>query len=78
MPRRPQQSMPDDVRRALERRGLTEMYAARPYYQRNDYLGWIKRAVRDETRSKRIEQMLDELEIGGIYMGMEHRPSRRS
>lgn len=69
--------MPHDVLEALERRGLEELYAKRPYYQRNDYLGWIKGAVRKETRAKRIEQMLDELEIGGIYMGMAHPPSRR-
>lgn len=70
--------MPQDVRDALEHRGLGELYAERPYYQRNDYLGWIKRAVRAETRAKRIAQMLDELEIGGIYMGMDHPPSRRT
>ena len=69
--------MPDDVRRELEEHGLFDAYAARPYYQRNDYLAWIGRAQRVETRDKRIAQMLDELEIGGVYMGMDHPPSRR-
>jgi uncharacterized protein YdeI (YjbR/CyaY-like superfamily) len=69
--------MPDDVRDVLAQRGLDEAYAARPFYQRNDYLSWIGRAKRPETRAKRMGQMLDELEIGGIYMGMEHPPSRR-
>ena len=52
------------------------LYEERPSYQRNDYLSWIKRAVRDETRLKRIAQMLDELAKGGVYMGMAHPPSR--
>jgi uncharacterized protein YdeI (YjbR/CyaY-like superfamily) len=70
--------MPEDVRQALDERGLSESYYERPFYQRNDYLAWIGRAKRPETRSKRIEQMLGELELGGIYMGMAHPPSMRS
>jgi len=62
--------MPDDVRTVLEERGLMAAYEARPPYQRNDYLGWIARAKRPETRQKRLKQMLDELEQGGIYMRM--------
>ncbi len=56
---------------------MTESYDERPFYQRNDYLAWIGRAKRPETRQKRIHQMLEELELGGIYMGMDHAPSRR-
>lgn len=70
--------MPDDVKDALAAHGLGALYEGRPFYQRNDYLSWIKRAARDETRAKRLNQMLAELEAGGVYMGMEHRPSRRS
>ncbi len=69
--------MPDFVRNALDDRGLFEAYEARPAYQRNDYLGWITRAKRPETVTRRLEQMLEELEVGGIYMGMDHPPSRR-
>ena len=69
--------MPDDVRAELEERGVMELYQERPIYQRNDYLAWIGRAARLETRRKRIEQMLDELEHGGVYMKMDHPPSRR-
>lgn len=69
--------MPDDVRAELEDRGLMKRYEERPFYQRNDYLAWIGRAARIETRRKRIEQMLDELEQGGVYMGMDHPPSRK-
>lgn len=74
---RPVQEMPADVDAELERRGLRASYDARPFYQRNDYLAWIGRAVRPETRQKRIAQMLDELDTGGVYMGMDHPPSRR-
>ncbi|HWO71967.1 MAG TPA: YdeI/OmpD-associated family protein [Dehalococcoidia bacterium] len=73
--KRPLQPMPDDVRLALEQRGLVAAYEARPAYQRNDYLGWIALAKRPETRAKRIDQMLDELARGGVYMNMPHRPS---
>jgi len=52
-------------------------YEARPFYQRNDYLGWIERAKRADTRASRIAQMLDELDRGGVYMKMDHPPSRR-
>jgi len=46
-------------------------YRSRPAYQQNDYVGWILRSKRSETRQKRIEQMLDELERGGVYMRMK-------
>lgn len=75
---RPIHPMPEDVDARLEARGLREAYDARPPYQRNDYLGWIGRAARPETREKRIAQMLDELEGGDSYMGMAWRPAARS
>jgi uncharacterized protein YdeI (YjbR/CyaY-like superfamily) len=69
--------MPDDVQAELAAAGLVDAYAARPFYQRNDYLAWIARAKRDETRQSRLAQMLDELARGGIYMKMDHPPSRK-
>ena len=72
--KRPIHSMPDDVREALRRRELMDEYRARPPYQRNDYLGWIARAKRAETRARRLAQMLDELERGDRYMKMKYRP----
>ncbi|MBD8064203.1 YdeI/OmpD-associated family protein [Devosia sp. PTR5] len=63
--------MPEEVRVALAARGLTDLYAARPAYQRNDYLMWINSAKRAETKAKRLAQMLDELERGGVYMNMK-------
>ena len=77
MARRPVQQMPEDVQEQLDERVLIAAYGARPFYQRNDYLAWIGRAKRPETRRKRIDQMLDELEVGGVYMGMSHPPSRK-
>ncbi|WP_353643554.1 YdeI/OmpD-associated family protein [Mesorhizobium sp. WSM2239] len=69
--------MPDDIRDELRARGLMDAYEARPDYQRNDYLGWIARAKREETRRKRLDQMLDELERGDLYMNMAWRGDRR-
>lgn len=68
--------MPDDVRAVLDERGLRSAYDARPPYQRNDYVGWIERAKRPETRLRRIERMLDELEAGDRYMKMSWRGGR--
>jgi len=47
-----------------------ERYYERPPYQQNDYIGWITRAKREETKQKRLNQMLDELEKGDVYMKM--------
>ncbi len=66
-------SMPDDVQTRLRSEGLEPAYAARPPYQRNDYLWWIGDAKRAETRSKRLEQMVAELKSGDRYMGMAYR-----
>jgi len=70
--------MPDFVAQALRSRGLSEAFSKRPAYQQNDYVGWIGRAKRPETKQKRLAQMLDELQLGGVYMNMDHPPSRRS
>ena len=44
--------MPDDVLAELTEEGLLDDYRARPAYQQNDYLGWIDRAKRPQTREK--------------------------
>lgn len=64
--------MPDFVAAALDQQNLWEQYRARPPYQQNDYIGWITRAKRPETRQKRLSQMLEELREGDVYMGMEY------
>ncbi len=70
--------MPRFVKEALEKNGLTEVYKNRPAYQQNDYIGWINRAKLQDTKEKRLRQMLDELETGGVYMKMEHPPSKKT
>ena len=71
MPPRPRYPMPEFFRDALNARGLMDAYLSRPPYQRNDYIGWVNRAKRAETKQKRLNQMLDELETGGVYMNMK-------
>jgi uncharacterized protein YdeI (YjbR/CyaY-like superfamily) len=74
MIKRKRQAMPANVRAALQKRKLTAKYRQRPAYQQNDYLGWIARAKLPETRKRRLNQMLDELEQGGVYMKMKWKP----
>jgi uncharacterized protein YdeI (YjbR/CyaY-like superfamily) len=71
MPARLRYEMPDFFRDALNERGLMEEYLARPPYQQNDYIGWISRAQQGATKQKRLNQMLSELERGGVYMNMK-------
>ncbi len=66
------QKMPADVRRALADTKLGAAYRARPAYQQNDYLSWINRAKRPETKRKRLAVMLEDLRRGGRYMGMRY------
>ena len=65
--------MPKDVEERLLRENLMDVYRKRPPYQQNDYLGWISKAKRPETKEKRISQMLEELRSGDKYMGMDYR-----
>lgn len=67
---RPLQTMPPDIAERLAELGLRDAYDERPAYQRNDYLSWIGRAKRPETREKRLAQMLEELAGGSRYMNM--------
>lgn len=60
--------MPGFVKGALTARGLTDAYRARPEYQQHGYLTWINGAKLQDTKRKRMAQMLDELEKGGVYM----------
>jgi uncharacterized protein YdeI (YjbR/CyaY-like superfamily) len=72
--------MTDEIRAALVKRQLIAVYRSRPPYQQNDYVGWITRAKLPATRAKRLSQMLDELEAGGVYMHMswsEDRAAKR-
>lgn len=73
---RPIHLMPTFVKKALNENGLTETYMNRPDYQQNDYIGWINNAVREETKQKRLNQMLDELRRGDVYMKMDWKPRK--
>lgn len=73
--KRERYAMPDFVREALNNRQLMDAYHSRPPYQQNDYIGWISRAKKDETKAKRLNQMLEELQTGNIYMKMKYNPS---
>ncbi len=66
--------MPTFVRKALNDRGLWQVYKERPPYQQNDYVGWIARAKLAATKIERLNQMLDELEGGKLYMNMAWQP----
>ena len=73
---RPIQPMPEFVKEALEKSHLLDAYKSRPPYQQNDYLGWINRAKRQETKEKRLAQMLYELQRGDLYMNMAYKPAK--
>ncbi|MRG47693.1 hypothetical protein GFS24_21400 [Chitinophaga sp. SYP-B3965] len=68
--KRPKHPMPAFIEQALTKHKLFEAYENRPPYQQNDYIYWISNAKREETRLKRLNQMLDELKKGGKYMNM--------
>ena len=74
--KRPRHRMPPFVKQALQDRGLMQVYKERPAYQQNDYVGWINRAKRQETKDKRLCQMLNELDEGGMYM--KHPASKKT
>ncbi len=70
--KRPKYTMPDYIQEALESDNLLQDYKERPAYQKNDYIGWIEQAKKQETKNKRLQQMLTELKQGGVYMKMKH------
>lgn len=74
---RKKQRMPSFVKEALVKNKLVDKYKDRPEHQRNDYLWWISSAKQEETKQKRLKQMLNELKVGGVYMKMKHNPSRK-
>jgi uncharacterized protein YdeI (YjbR/CyaY-like superfamily) len=74
---RQKNKMPDYIKESLENSRLMLDYLARPAYQQNDYIGWIERAKKKETKLSRLNQMLDELKLGGVYMKMKHPASQK-
>jgi hypothetical protein len=76
--RRERYPMPDDVLKVLKKSKLFEAYESRPPYQQNDYVGWITQAKLPATRQKRLDQMLDELKRGDVYMKMTYKPGNKA
>ena len=74
---RKRNSMPNYINEALENTGLMLEYRNRPAYQQNNYIGWIEEAKKQEAKVKRLSQMLEERELGGIYMKMQHPSSKK-
>jgi uncharacterized protein YdeI (YjbR/CyaY-like superfamily) len=60
----------------LNKRGLMEAYGTCPPYQQNDYvcLLCVTRAKQEPTKQKRLDQMLNELENGDVYMNVKWNP----
>jgi hypothetical protein len=68
-PNKTPQPMPGNVRGALAKRKLTETYEERPQYQQQEYLKWIAAAAGPTEKQKRLDQMLEEIEKGGVFKG---------
>jgi uncharacterized protein YdeI (YjbR/CyaY-like superfamily) len=66
--------MPIFVMDALVASKVKEDYFSAPAYQQNDYVGWITRAKQENTRQRRLAQMIDELKDGRLYMKMKYSP----
>jgi len=66
--------MPGFVKSALVARELMDAYIARPDYQKTEYMQWIDKAPLMTGKRKRLDQMLDELEKGNMYMGNPWQP----
>jgi uncharacterized protein YdeI (YjbR/CyaY-like superfamily) len=71
------QPMPGHVRAALQKRKLMEAFDARPAYQRDEYLKWMSSAAGPAAKQKRLDQMLDELENGGVFKGEPWTPPEK-
>ena len=68
--------IPDFIRKALQDNILMAVYLSRQTFQRNEYVAWIMRAKKSETREQRLSQMLDELARGGQRMTLKRRDRR--
>jgi uncharacterized protein YdeI (YjbR/CyaY-like superfamily) len=52
------ETLPTDVKEALQAAGLSEFFADCTAAHRREYLRWIGEAKRPETRAKRIAQAM--------------------
>jgi hypothetical protein len=70
--------MPGNVRTALAKKNLLDAFRARPDYQRNGYLKWIASAAGPGAKQQRLDQMLDELQQGGLFQGEPWTPPAKA
>ena len=70
--------MPGNVRSALAKKNLLDAFRARPDYQRNGYLKWIASAAGPAAKQQRLDQMLDELQQGGLFQGEPWTPPAKA
>jgi hypothetical protein len=68
-PNKVAQPMPGNVKGALAKQKLLEVFLDRPQYQQDDYLKWIALAAGPQQRQQRLDQMLEELAKGGVFKG---------
>ena len=66
--------MPGNVSGALAKNKLMDAFRARPDYQQNDYLKWIATAAGPAAKQQRLDQMIDELQKGGLFKGEAWKP----
>ncbi len=66
--------MPGFVKSALAKAKMMDTYRARPEYQRHEYLARIDRAIGTDAKKKLLDQMIDELTKGGVYLGEPWEP----
>lgn len=59
--------LPAEYETVLKSRGVLDDYRKRPYYQQKGWIQWIELAKQPETKQKRIEKMIQEIEEGS-YM----------
>lgn len=51
--------MPDDLAEALDEAGVRDEFAKMPVGRQNHILAWIEKAVREETRVKRVAKTVE-------------------
>ncbi|HEY1557651.1 MAG TPA: YdeI/OmpD-associated family protein [Kofleriaceae bacterium] len=77
-PNKSTQPMPGNVSGALAKKNLMDAFRARPDYQQNGYLKWIATAAGPAAKQQRLDQMLDELQQGGLFQGESWTPPAKS
>ena len=70
--------MPGSVSSALAKKNLMEAFRARPDYQQNGYLKWISDGAGPAAKQRRLDQMLDELQKGGLFKGESWTPPAKT